>query len=144
MQYKLFIWYCWCSLKDVSRIGIMMIIILTKYLGLIRKMVLTIHRMLYRVYSLSRLQWSQTKKKRRKSGFFNRANQYWETQCYENWNNEQFRLRLRVIRKTFALTLNTVRPHITKQPKDFETTQCHWRTLSDSMNFVSFGPFRFV
>ena len=56
---------------------------------------------------------------------FNGANQYWETQCYENWNNKQFRLRLRVIRKTFALTLNTVRPHITKQPKDFETTQCH-------------------
>ena len=50
----------------------------------------------------------------------NRADRkYWWTQGYENWNNEQFKLRLRVTREIFGLILNTVSPYINKQPMNF-------------------------
>ena len=63
---------------------------------------------------------SNKKERRKRVANLNRADQkYWWTQDYQNWNDEQLKLRLCVTGEILGLILNTVGPYITKQLTNF-------------------------
>ena len=70
------------------------------------------------VSSLTAPLQGQTKRQRKKRVKLDEQKKWW-TNGYRNWNNEQFRTRLRINRQGFKYLLDELSPLITKTPKKF-------------------------